>query len=413
MRVKFFTLGCKVNQYEAQAIKEEFEDSGFKLTSQEADLYVINTCTVTYRADVKSKQAILRAKKENPQAKIAVIGCMVQLNSRELKDLGVDYIVGQDKKHQLLEIIQGKPQNTYKDIWSLKVNTFPNHRAFVKIQDGCDNFCSFCKIPYIRGTPLSRPKRDILEEIERLSPKHREIVLCGINISLYGRDLSTKENLVSLVEDILKIEGLGRVRLSSLEPRGISEDLLRLFENRKVCPHLHLPFQSGDDKVLNLMNKKETTSLYQEIVKKARKSCPSIAISCDIMVGFPSEDQTSFHNTVKFLYKVKPMRIHIFRFSPREMTIFQDIKIKNEGEVKRRYDFLRHLANKFSYEYKKNFLGTTLHMIAEAKSEGFVYGYTENYIRVYIKEEVPLGEVIPVKIDRISQDRVYGRVIKY
>jgi threonylcarbamoyladenosine tRNA methylthiotransferase MtaB len=251
-----------------------------------------------------------------------------------------------------------------------------------------------------------------LEEIRRLSSMHREIVLCGINIALYGKDLSSRENLVSLIEDILKIDNLGRVRLSSLEPRWISKDLLKLFRNRKMCPHLHLPFQSGDDKILSLMNKKETASLYQKVVSQARKIYPSIAISCDIMVGFPYEDEVSFCNTVKFLEQIRPMRMHIFRFSPRERTVLQGMKVKDEGAVKRNYKILKHLADKFSYEYKKNFLDTTLYMIAENKNDGYVCGYTENYIRVYIKEKVSSGELIAVKIEKVTEDKVYGKAVE-
>jgi len=256
MRVKFFTLGCKVNQYESQALGEEFIKDGWEVTDRKADLYVINTCTVTHRADAKSKGTILRVRKENPKAKIAVCGCLAQLNYDFIKELDIDYIIPQDRKYNLVDIILGRKIRK-RSIWDLRITDFFNHRAFVKIQDGCDNFCSFCKIPYLRGMSKSRDKKKIIEEIKRLLPKHKEIVLCGINIGFYGRDLYPKESLASLVSDILKIDNLGRIRFSSLEPYLLDDQLLSFFTNQKVCPHMHLPFQSGDAKILRLMNKKE------------------------------------------------------------------------------------------------------------------------------------------------------------
>lgn len=412
MKVKFITLGCKVNQYESQALSEEFAAKGFEITSEQADLYVVNTCTVTRRADAKSKQAILRAKKENPKARTVALGCMVKSNEKRLESLGVDYIVTQDRKQNLLEIILNKGEDRNKNIWSLKISEFFNHRAFVKIQDGCDNFCTFCKIPYLRGKPRSRPKTDILDEIKRLSSRHKEIVLCGINLTFYGKDLAPGEDLTSLIKDILNIKTVGRVRLSSLESGNIDDDFLGLFKNEKLCPHLHLPFQSGNDRILKLMNKKATTSFYRMIVAKARKIKPSIAVSCDIMTGFPYETEEDFNNTVKFLQDIKPMRTHIFRFSPRENTVFEGAKIKNESDISKRYVILKRLAENFSFEYKNNFLGNSLYMVAEENKDGLTSGYTENYIRVFLEENVPLGNIVKVKVNKVIGDKVYAQISK-
>ena len=408
-KVKFITLGCKVNQYETQALKEKFLKYGFKIADKDPHLYVINTCAVTSRAYIKSKEAILKAQKENSQAKIAVVGCMVKDGWEELKRMNVDFVLPPQEKHLLPEKILGK-ESEDGGIWSLKITHFFNQRAFVKIQDGCDNFCSFCEIPYFRGRSTSRPKEDILEEIERLSLRHPEIVLCGINLALYGKERG--ENLVSLIKDVLKIKTLKRLRLSSLEPAYISDELLELFKNEKLCPHLHLPFQSGDDQILRLMNKKESVSLYKEIVEKARRINPLISITCDIMVGFPYEEDRHFSNTVKFLEEIRPMRMHIFSFSARPHTVFENIKISKEMQMKtkKRYKILKELAERFSYEYKKKFLGKRLHMVVEEKKKDYVCGYTENYIRVYVKEDLPLGEIVKVRIEKIEGSLVYGKV---
>ncbi len=413
MKVKFITLGCKVNQYETQALLEDLEREGFVPTEGIADLYVINTCSVTHRADAKSREAIVRAKKENPSAKIAAIGCLVNTDYEKLKSLGVDYLLPQDKKYYLKEILLGRDFNSSKDVWSMKISKFFNHRAFVKVQDGCDNFCSFCKIPYLRGKPISRPKNDILEEIKRLSVIYPEIVICGVNLSLYGKEHGFRETLTSLIEEILKIDSLKRLRLSSIEPAYINRDFLRIFKHKKICPHLHLPFQSGDDKILKLMNKKENVSFYKKIVDWIREVNPLIAISCDIIVGFPYENEESFLNTVEFLKEIEPMRMHIFSFSARQFTPFQNIQVKNTKVVKERYSILKDLAEKFACEYKKKFLGKKLSMVTEKREGKFVSGYTENYIRVKVEDEkkaIPLGRIIDVKIEKIIGDEVIGNI---
>jgi len=412
MRVKFITLGCKVNQYETQALMEEFQREGFEATPHQADLCIVNTCTVTHRADKKSEKALLKAKKENPCAKLVALGCFAHPENRErLKRLGVDYVVSQEEKPHLVDIILGR-KNFSKSIWSLKITSFFNRRAFLKIQDGCDNFCSFCKIPYLRGAPSSRPKEDILREAERLSLKHPEIVLCGTNIALYGKDLSFKESLVSLTKEILKIRSLGRIRFSSLEPWEVNSDFFSFFKSENVCPHLHFPFQSGDDRILKLMNKKETVTFYLDTVERVRKINPLLAISCDIMVGFPSEDENSFSRTLEFLKKVRPMRMHIFRFSPREFTVFKKSEVKDERKIKLRYKVLKEMAEEFSYQYKRQFLHQTLHMVTEEVSCGLTSGYTENYIKVFVDEKLPLGEIVKIKVTRVDREKVYGKLAK-
>lgn len=409
MKVKFFTLGCKVNQYETQALKEEFLRYGCAVPEEEkADICVINTCSVTSRADRKSKEYILKAKKENPQAKIAVCGCLAQLNKSFLDKLEADYIIPQDKKSCAADIILRRAYEK-KDIWSLHISAFAGARAMVKIQDGCNNFCSFCKVPYIRGRSVSRPRKEIIDEVKRLSLNHKEIVLCGINLGSYGRDLTPPCFLDGLIKEILAIESLSRLRLSSFQPNLMSETVIALFSNPKLCPHIHFPFQSGDDRILKEMNKQETVSLYRSVAGDIRRLRPETAISCDIMVGFPSEDEESFNNTVRFLQEIKPMRTHIFSFSPRDATKLCGVKTKNHRLTRQRYNILSKLSQKLAREYAGKFVGRTLDMVAEEKKNGCIYGYTQNYIRVCLKEDVPLGGIYAVKITG-PEDRDGGRL---
>jgi threonylcarbamoyladenosine tRNA methylthiotransferase MtaB len=400
MKVKFYTLGCKVNQYETQALMEEFAGYGFTITQDKADLCVINTCSVTAKADSKSRQIILRAKKENPNAKIAVSGCLAQLDKASIP--GADYIISQDSKHILADTIavsEGLPVNkTPKDIWSLKINGFFNSRAFVKIQDGCDNICSFCKIPHIRGTTVSRPQDATIQEIKRLLPRHPEIILTGINLALYGKDLKPATSLTAIIQSILSMESLGRLRLSSLEPAAINTAILGLFRDPKMCPHVHLPFQAGDDAILKSMNKKVSTGLYLELVRDFRQVAPEIAISCDIMVGFPGENEKTFINTISFLEKVRPMRAHIFTFSGREGTKYQGWRSKDPRTTAKRAQVLKRLCASFSRQYEQAYCGKPLTMVTEEFENGWTSGYTENYLRVSVNKRLPLGRLLPIRL---------------
>ncbi|MBP7088241.1 MAG: tRNA (N(6)-L-threonylcarbamoyladenosine(37)-C(2))-methylthiotransferase MtaB [Candidatus Omnitrophica bacterium] len=416
MKVKFLTLGCKVNQYETQSLKEQFLSLGHQISPDKADLYVINTCTVTKRADYKSKEAILQARRENPQAKVAVCGCLAVLNRDFIEQLGVDYIIPQDKKHLLSNIVLNLPVDSKEaaqyssGVWGLKITNFPNRRAFVKIQDGCNNFCSFCKIPYLRGKSQSRRMEEVIKEVENLSLWHKEIVFCGVNLGLYGRELNY--TLDDLVEKTLNLPTLGRLRLSSLEPFFINRSLFSFLNHEKLCPHFHFSFQSGDDEVLYYMNKKDKVSLYEELVNLARSIFPDVAISCDIIVGFPYETEETFRNTVKFLERVKPMRMHIFTFSPRENTPLWLIKIKNQKDISKRYRYLNTLAKDFSSQYRDRFIGRILKVVTENIEDDFISGHAENYLKVSIKDKVPLGEIFSVRIEKNEQDKLFGSVVK-
>jgi len=409
LKVKFYTLGCKVNQYETQALQEEFLSKGCSVASANADLCIINTCTVTRRADKKSREIILRAKRNNPNAKIAVCGCMASGDINSVK-LGVDYVIAQKEKQFVADIILDNPLKE-KDIWALKIKDFSNHRAFIKIQDGCNNQCSFCKIPYVRGTSHSRPQKDILEEIKTISLFHKEIVLCGINLGLYGKDLTPSSSLYELLDKILALNLAIRIRLSSLEPALFDRRIFKQFYDKRLCPHLHFPFQSGDDKVLKAMNKKENVALYQGLVDKLREINPLFAISCDMMVGCPCEGKDNFESTVNFLNRIKPMRTHIFTFSPRENTAFYKKRLINRTIAEQRKEHLKKITDQLALEYKKKCLGKTWHMIAEEEKEGCICGYSQNYLKIYLKEKVALGQIYPVKAIDLEKDKVFAKLI--
>ncbi|MFA7677780.1 MAG: MiaB/RimO family radical SAM methylthiotransferase, partial [Candidatus Omnitrophota bacterium] len=350
--------------------------------------------------------------KENPKAKIAVCGCLAQFNRPLIESWGVDYIVPQDEKPSLVSLVLPEEAGesclrNSKSVWSLKLTDYQNQRALVKVQDGCDNFCSFCKIPHIRGKSISRPKPQIIREIKALSPKHREVVLCGINLGLYGKDLKPALSLEQLVKDILDIPQLGRLRLSSLEPCLISNKLLLFLRNNKFCPHLHLPFQYGEGSILAKMNKKETVGLYEEKIARARKINKDVAISCDIMIGFPGETNKTFKSTVDFLKVVRPMRMHIFSFSARDKTKLADAKGIGPGMIRQRYDVLKSLADEFARHYALSFRGRVLEMVVEENHTGLTAGHTQNYIKVYLKGKASLGEALRVKIEEVKADKAF------
>ncbi|MDD4294963.1 MAG: tRNA (N(6)-L-threonylcarbamoyladenosine(37)-C(2))-methylthiotransferase MtaB [Candidatus Omnitrophica bacterium] len=405
-RVRIITLGCKVNQYETQAITEQLCSAGYEITGQTADIYVINSCTVTASADKKVYSLIKKFRTQNALATIVVCGCLAELNGEILKQKGADIVISQKNKPDILNIIEDR-QVLNNSIWSFNINMFPNMRAFVKVQDGCDNFCSFCKIPYLRGKPVSRSKEDVLNEVKRLSAAgHPEIIFTGVNLTMYGREFTDEYDLYNLAYDIAFMPCIGRLRLSSIEPIFVDKKLLSLFKLPKVCPHIHLPFQSCDDDVLKAMNKKERVSLYIDIVNAAREINKDIALSCDIMTGFPYETEQSFENTVSVLKELRPMRMHIFTFSPRENTKFFGKQTLPLATLKKRYAVLNALHKELSLAYYRKFIGKTLNMVTEESIGNDVFGYTENYIRVRARGKRDLGRIIPVKISEVTDENV-------
>jgi threonylcarbamoyladenosine tRNA methylthiotransferase MtaB len=410
---EFKTLGCKVNQYESQSLRERLLTLGFKESlSTGADIYVINTCAVTQKADQESAAAIRRFNSINPKAKIFVTGCSANHRPGELKNItGVAGVLENNLKEKLPEFILRKTRETNPqnqgNLLKPRISAFYKHtRAFIKIQDGCDNACSYCIIPKLRGNSRSRPLPEIIEEAKSLVGNgYKELVLCGICLGDYDSGLGLSEGLVRLMMALEKIEGLLRIRLSSIEAKDVTLELIKAMAgSKKICRHLHIPFQSGDDKVLRLMNRKMLSGGYRQLIARLREFLPFIGITTDIMVGFPGEDEKSFADTVEFLKEVKPSRMHIFSFSPRENTAAFQSPAPRPGPqvVKERRRQLGILAGEFALAFRRAHIGRALEVLVESNSqrsrEKFSKGYSGNYIKVFISKPeggacLPAGRV--------------------
>ena len=410
--VAFHNLGCKVNGYEMDYMQQKLQEKGYRIVpfDKKADIYIVNTCTVTNIADRKSRQMLHRARKMNPEAVVVAVGCYVQTGSEEaLKDAGIDLAIGNNKKKDLIPILEeylaerenadktlgGKTIidinriNEYED---MRITRTAEHtRAFIKIQDGCNQFCSYCIIPYARGRNRSRSMEDVLDEIRGLAQNgYREIVLTGIHLSSYGvekgNDFSSG-SLLKLIQKVQKIQGIDRIRLGSLEPRIITEEFAEgLARCSKVCPHFHLSLQSGCDAVLKRMNRRYLTEEYYEKVCILRKYFSDPAITTDVIVGFPGETRKEFDETKEFLQKVGFYEMHIFKYSKRKGTpaavmegqVPEDIKAQRSNE-------LLELGKAMSEAYREAFLHKTVEVLFEEEKmiEGICYqiGYTKEYIR--------------------------------
>jgi len=408
--VKFYTVGCKVNQYETQAMRESFLNDGYEEPELEnpANVYVINTCTVTSKADRDSRRYIRLAHKTNPKAKIIVTGCLAESDEAEIRAIsGVTQVV---KKNG--DIKMGTPCFKSKvSPFFLQISTFHNHsRAFVKIQDGCNNFCSYCKVPLVRGRSRSRDVKSILEEVHRLIENgFKEIVLCGICLGEWGRDLSGKLELSDLVEKIESINKEFRIRLSSIEPKHVTDRLIKKIAlSSKLCNHLHIPLQSGDDTILKLMNRPYKAKDYIKKIKSIKKLIPDFSLTTDVLVGFPGEDKSHFYNTVKVLKKAAPSRLHVFQYSPRSDTRAYDYKSSiSDKEAKSRVKKLILLNGKFSLKYRRKFVKKNIRILVENKRDKLTQlltGYSDTYIKATLEGPDSLyGKLInatTIKLDK-------------
>jgi len=417
--IKFCTLGCKVNQYETQAIRESFLRKNCRETSNgKADIYIINTCTVTQTADRKSREYIYRCRRENPDARVVVTGCYVQKDKERIEHIqGIDFIIDNALKNKISDIIISSknifPERRYQDY---KISNFADHsKAFIKIQDGCNNRCSYCKVTLVRGPSKSRDLKSIIQEANRLIKKgFQEIVLTGICLGSYGRDLKGNVDLVGVIRKIESLDGDFRIRLSSIEARDVTDELIeKIADSKKMCRHLHIPFQSGDDEILKFMNRKYSSRYYRELVKRIRISVPEIAITTDIMVGFPHETERRFQNTFEFLKEIAPSRIHIFPYSPRKGTAAFSMPKVDEKIVKKRLKLLRDLAREKSFEYKKRFLNKKLVVLVEENPDrqtSLQKGYSDNYIKVIIKSKKPLkrNRLHSIIINEVSPEATFA-----
>lgn len=397
--IAFCTLGCKVNQYETEAMAELFKQEGYSINSfeEKSDIYVINTCTVTATGDKKSRQMIRRAKSVNPDAVIAVVGCYAQVAPEEVAKIeGVSLVVGTNQKRDIVSLVEKHltdrekafaiddilKDKEYKEMW---ITSFDERtRAFVKIEDGCNQFCSYCIIPFARGPVRSRPIENICKEVESLADNgYKEIVLTGINISSYGMD--SKNNLADVIEEVAKIDGVERIRLGSIEPRVLTEEFIkRIAKIPKVCNHFHISLQSGCDDTLKRMNRKYTTDECMECIENLRTHFDNPSITADVIAGFPGETQDEFESTMEFLKKVKFSEAHIFAYSNRKGTkadTMPDQIPKSEKESRSKQMIA--LCAETQREYMEKCVGKTYPVLFEREVEKGTYeGHTTNYVRV-------------------------------
>ena len=415
-KVAFHTLGCKVNQYETEAMEELFEQSDYEVVGDEevADVYVINTCTVTNMSARKSRQFIRRAKKLNEDSVVAVVGCYSQVSPEEIKDIdGVDVIMGTSERNRIVALCEeaknlNEKINVVKNARDLDEfeeinvsNIDSMTRAYIKIQDGCNQFCSYCIIPYARGPIRSREVSDIIDEVTNLaSLGFKEVVLTGIHVASYGKDLEDM-NLGKIIDEISKIEGIERIRLSSVEPSIITDEFMEtILKSGKVCDHFHLSLQSGSNGVLKRMNRKYTREEFLERVDTIRKYMPKAGITTDIIVGFPGETDEEFEETMDLVKKVKFSRIHVFKYSPREGTPAAKMKDQIHGEIKNeRSAKLIELGEELAEDFSKELIGKNIEVLFEEEVEGFIEGYTSNYMRVKVKSDSDIiGKVMDIQI---------------
>lgn len=420
------TLGCKVNQYESEAVEELFVQKGYEKAANNADIYVINTCTVTNMSDRKSRQMISRARRDNPEAIVAVMGCYSQVKPEEVAAIeGVDIVLGSRNKENVVELCEDVLQNKgaidkiiapseSKTFEELQIsNQTEMTRAYLKIQDGCNMYCSYCLIPYARGNIVSRDIPSIVEETKRLADNNfKEIVLTGIHVSSYGKDFGNGSSLIDVIEAVAKVDGIERIRLSSMEPRHISIEFLeRMKATGKACDHFHLSLQSGSDDVLKAMNRKYDRALYKEKVEEIRQIFPNAGITTDIIVGFPGETEDNHKETMDFANEIKFSKTHLFKFSPREGTRAAKMGDQINGNTKKnRLHDLEKIEEANRKAFLENQVGKILSVLVESKSdlEGYSGGYSTNYLKVNVKENIPANTIIDVKITEIINDELVG-----
>jgi threonylcarbamoyladenosine tRNA methylthiotransferase MtaB len=432
-QVAFTTLGCKVNQFETEIMEGLFKQRGYEMVpfDQVADVYVINTCSVTHLGEKKSRQIIRRAIRLNPKAIVAVAGCYAQVSPQEIEAIeGVKVIVGTQDRQRIVDLVEQaahcmSPVNIVTNI--MKAEHFEDiplfdapgrTRAFLKIQEGCTNFCTYCIIPYARGPLRSRPLSSIIQETEKLiAAGFKEIVLTGIHLGAYGRDVEGKITLADVVKAILTIKGLVRLRLGSLESIEISDELIGLMkQDDRLCSHLHLPLQAGDAAILKAMNRHYTLDEYQQLITNIRNEVEDIAISTDIIVGFPGETPEMFNNALTFVEKMNFSRMHIFPYSRRSGTPAAEYSGQiPEEEKKRRVQIMQELAEKKADEFLQSFLNrqfTVLFEMESQKNENIIDGLTGNYIRVYTSGNQNMqGKSFQVVLEKPYRDGVWGKIV--
>lgn len=422
--VAFYTLGCKVNQYETNAMEQQFIQNNYKIVenTEKADIYVINTCTVTNMADRKSRQMLRRVKEINQSAVIVVCGCYAQVAKTELEQIPeVDVILGINEKNKIVQIVEEylSSKNNIIEVADVSkqkefldfgdVTYTEKNRAVIKVQDGCNMFCSYCLIPYARGRIRSRKIENVVSEIEKIAKQGiKEVVITGIHVASYGKDFENENiRLINLLEEINKIEGIARIRLSSLEPTIVDEEFAqRLSKLEKICDHFHLSLQSGCDATLKRMNRKYTTARYKEATEILRKFYPNANFTTDVIVGFPGETDEEFDQTYQFLKEIGFYKMHIFKYSPRKGTVAEKLPNQVDGNIKEeRSKKLIELSNNMQNEKNSQYIGKTVKVLFEEYENGYYKGHTTNYMVVKVKEKEQDGFIDNIKdIEIIGND---------
>lgn len=434
--VATLTLGCKVNQYETDAVQQLLQNAGYEIVEfqEGADIYLVNTCSVTNMADKKSRQMLHRAKKMNIQSVVIAMGCYVQSAAEELmKDPYVDLVIGNNKKKEIVSILSDYFQNYEKHQEVIEIDEVDEYeemgihqvsehtRAYIKVQDGCNQFCSYCIIPFTRGRIRSRKLEDIIQEVEKLAENgYQEFVLTGIHLSSYGKDFEEKEQLLlTLVQEVAKIKGVSRVRLGSLEPRIITEEFVRtLVQIEEFCPHFHLSLQSGCDSTLKRMNRHYTCEEYKNSCDLIRSTFDRPAITTDIIVGFPGETEEEFEETRKYLEELSLYEMHVFKFSRRKGTKADRMLDQiPEQEKTKRSQILLEMTKRQKEAYENQFIGEEVEVLLEETYDenGIVYfvGHTKRYQKVAVKgNDLQSNCIVKVKIeDRLSNGLLVGNCI--
>lgn len=460
MKVHFFTLGCKTNTYESSAMGQSFTQKGYEITKdkeEKADIYIINTCSVTNIAERKSRQMMRQAKELNPEAIIVACGCYAQVAKDQIAQIDeVDLIIGSKEKNQIVDIIEEYLKNQNKEILISDIMNESEYqdfesttmtelnRAVVKIQDGCDRFCSYCIIPYARGHIRSRNPIKIIEEIENIAKQGiKEVVLTGIHLASYGKDFTDETareyrkqynyneeykkytpnddlasggfRLIEILEQINKVKGIERIRLGSIEPKLITEEFVtRLSKLEKICHHFHLSLQSGYDETLKRMNRRYTTEDFRTICKILRTAYRDVIFTTDIIVGFPGETEEEFNQTYEFLKEIKMYKMHIFKYSPKRGTAATKFKNQIDSKIKdERSKILLELSDKNEIEYNETYINKTVTVLFEETENGYFKGHTGNYLAVKVKTDKDLTDkLLKVKIDKLEKLELVGTLVE-
>lgn len=432
-KIGIATLGCKVNRYESAALEENLQKKNFLLVpfDSKADVYIINTCTVTALSDFQARQLIRRAHRMNPQAKILVTGCYAQIAPGDLAAMDeVSMVIGNDRKIEIPELLEKHitvpsrilTGNIFrqKKFCNMPLATFGDRtRAFLKIQDGCDSFCSYCIVPFARGVSRSMPPAELFSALSRLDQEgYKEIVLTGIHLGSYGHDLEPAIDISQILREICNRPWDTRIRLSSIEPREVTTDLLNIIKNNElICPHLHIPLQSGDDKILQLMKRDYDARFFRNLIEKVYSAIGDIAIGVDVMVGFPSESEEQFKNTLNLLENLPVAYLHVFPYSARPKTAAQKIKPQIPGNIKKeRAAILRQLSEEKWEKFALRFSGNPLNVLVEStkdKKTGMWKGFSQNYLPFLLDESFTssVNKIVTVRAGKYICGKFYGKII--